>query len=70
MKFERLGNICTVRNGYAFKSELFNTNGVPIIRISDISGNVVSSGKSVRTSFEETFESFRILKGDVLIAMS
>lgn len=70
MKFERLGNICTVRNGYAFKSELFNTNGVPIIRISDISGNVVSSGKSVRTSFEETFESFRISKGDVLIAMS
>jgi len=70
MKFERLGNICTVRNGYAFKSELFNEDGVPVIRISDINGNYVTSENSIRTPYNEAFEQFKLSKGDILIAMS
>ena len=70
MKFERLGNICTVRNGYAFKSELFNEDGVPVIRISDINGNYVTSENSIRTPYDKAFEAFKLSKGDILIAMS
>jgi len=70
MKFDRLGNICTVRNGYAFKSELFNEDGVPVIRISDISGNNVTSENSIRTPYDKAFEAFKLSKGDILIAMS
>ena len=70
MKFEKLENICTIRNGYAFKSDKFTTDGVAIIRISDIQDNFVTTGKSVRTPFYPVFESFRINKGDILIAMS
>ncbi len=70
MKFERLGNICTVRNGYAFKSEQFVEDGVPIIRISDIKGNFVKSEKAVRIKYNSSFENFKITNGDLLIAMS
>ncbi len=70
MKFERLGNICTVRNGYAFKSELFNEDGVPVIRISDINGNYVTPENSIRTPYDKAFEQFKLSKGDILIAMS
>lgn len=70
MKLERLGNICKVRNGYAFKSENFTEEGVPIIRISDINNNLVDAAKAVRIKYEPVFENFKVAKGDILIAMS
>lgn len=70
MRFERLGNICSVRNGYAFKSDNFSNSGVPIIRISDINDNLVSIENAVKTEYETNFENFKIEKGDILIAMS
>ena len=70
MEFERLGNICIVRNGYAFKSEQFIHDGVPIIRISDINKNFVTSENAVRIKYSSVFENFKLSKGDLLIAMS
>ena len=70
MKFERLGDICSIRNGYAFKSENFTEDGVPIIRISDINNNHVTPIKAVRIKYEPIFENFKIENGDILIAMS
>jgi len=70
MKFERIGNICRVRNGYAFKSEQFVDAGVPIIRISDINSNAVKSKNAVRIKYNPVFENFKIINGDLLIAMS
>lgn len=70
MKFERLGNICYIRNGFAFKSEHFNDKGVPIIRISDINNRYVSIDKAVKINYESFFDNFKIEKGDILIAMS
>ena len=40
MEKVRLGDVCTVRGGYAFKSELFKNEGIPIIRI----GNITKDG--------------------------
>ena len=70
MKLVRLGNVCTLRNGFAFKSENFVEEGVPIIRISNINDNIVSSIKAVRINYEPVFENFKIKNGDILIAMS
>jgi len=70
MKLERLGNMCSIRNGYAFKSENFTEGGVPIIRISDINDNQVTPIKAVRIKYEPVFENFKIENGDILIAMS
>lgn len=70
MKFVKLGTVCKLRNGYAFKSTNFTENGVPIIRISNISDNIVSPEKSVRTPYEKLFDNYKIINGDILIAMS
>jgi type I restriction enzyme S subunit len=61
-----LGELLTVQNGFAFKSELFNDKGkgIPIIRIRDL-----------ERGFSETFydgeydTSFEVKKGDFLIGM-
>lgn len=61
-----LGSLCNVFNGYAFKSELFNTDGIglPLIRIRD-----------VNTGFSKTYYSgdyddrYVVSDGDILIGM-
>lgn len=70
MKVVKLGEVCRLRNGYAFKSENFADQGVPVIRISDIQDNLVSPENSERVVYETIFENYRIVKGDILIAMS
>lgn len=70
MRVVKLGDICSLRNGYAFKSESFSDEGVPIIRISDIQNNLVNPQNAERIVYDTIFENFRIVKGDVLIAMS
>lgn len=70
MRFVKLGSVCKLRNGYAFKSANFSEIGVPIIRISNINDNIVTPEKSVRTTFENVFDNYKIIKGDILIAMS
>jgi type I restriction enzyme, S subunit len=41
-KETRLGEIINVQNGYAFKSEDFETKGIPVIKIKNIaSGEII-----------------------------
>ncbi|GEN71476.1 restriction endonuclease subunit S [Chryseobacterium lathyri] len=70
MEFVKLGFVCKLRNGYAFKSSNFTERGVPIIRISNINDHVVTPQNSVRTIYEKQFDNFKITNGDILIAMS
>lgn len=35
----KLGDVATYINGYAFKPSDWSTNGLPIIRIQDLTGN-------------------------------
>ena len=70
MKFIKLGTVCKLRNGYAFKSSAFVETGVPIIRISNINDNIVTPEKAVRIAYDKIFDNYKIAKGDILIAMS
>ncbi|WP_294314990.1 restriction endonuclease subunit S [uncultured Chryseobacterium sp.] len=70
MKFVKLGSVCKLRNGYAFKSSAFVEIGVPIIRISNINDNLVTPEKAVRIAYEKIFDNYKIIRGDILIAMS
>lgn len=70
MKFERLGNVCTIRNGYAFDSGDFSETGIPVIRISNLSGGIVTAHNAERVKENTQLERFKIKKGDILIAMS
>jgi type I restriction enzyme, S subunit len=66
VEVRRLADTCSVLNGYAFKSDLFNQdrNGLPLIRIRD-----------VNTGFSETYYSgeyddrYLVADGDVLVGM-
>jgi type I restriction enzyme, S subunit len=70
MKYERLGNICSIRNGFAFKSDDFSDDGIPIIRISDLSDGVATTLKAQKVKENVHLERYKIKKGDILVAMS
>ena len=74
VQWKTLGEVCEFRNGFAFKSNLFRNNGLPIIRITNIFGNTIRM-EDIKFFDEKDYASvdltpFEIKKGDILIAMS
>lgn len=69
---KRLGEVIKLQGGYAFKSNLFQTDGIPVIRISNISNehNYIDLNNIVYYQEIERAENFTIKNGDLLIAMS
>ena len=65
-----LNQVCFFENGYAFKSDKFSDEGIPVIRISNISDNEVSIEGCVYTIEENIDDRFVVRNGDLLIAMS
>ena len=66
MEKKRLGDIASYINGYAFKPEDRGTEGLPIIRIQDLTGNAYDVG-FYNGDYPERIE---INDGDVLISWS
>ena len=66
MEKRRLGDIASYINGYAFKPEDRGTEGLPIIRIQDLTGNAYDVG-SYNGDYPSRIE---INNGDVLISWS
>lgn len=68
----KLGDVCKVQGGYAFKSKQFQKNKIPIVRIGNIQDNQVKIDYSVcyTEEFLNMHPEFEIQGGDILIAMS
>ena len=68
----KLGDVCKVRNGYAFKSNEFLDSGILLFRQTNLDGEKVRLRNAVYLPNEylEKFSEFKITKGDVLIGMS
>lgn len=69
----KLNQVCKILNGFAFKSEEYQSEGVPLLRISNFDGgDVVVDDKSIYVdqSFLNTKTDFIVEKGDILIALS
>ena len=64
-----LGEICFFENGYAFSSDDYANSGIPLIRISNIKDNQISTENCVYIQGEYE-DKFHICNGDLLIAMS
>ena len=62
----RLGDIATYINGYAFKPSDWSTDGLPIIRIQDLTGNSYQANR-YNGKYDSKYE---IVDGDVLISWS
>ena len=70
---KKLGNVAKIQNGFAFKSNLFKNEGLPIVRISNIQNGEIDATGLVYFNMEDydiDFDGFRILPNDILIAMS
>lgn len=69
---KKLGEVCKLQGGFAFKSNLFKKSGTPVIRISNISNhnNHIELNNVVYYDKVKNDENFIIKNGDLLLAMS
>ncbi|WP_066159700.1 restriction endonuclease subunit S [Aliarcobacter skirrowii] len=69
---KKLGDICKLQGGFAFKSEQFRKSGIPVIRISNISNinNYIDRENIVYYDAIPNDRNFSITNGDLIVAMS
>jgi type I restriction enzyme S subunit len=65
-----LGEVCKLKNGFAFKSDSYVDIGIPVIRISDIGEGKVDLSECVKVIPRDLFFDYKVNKGDILVAMS
>lgn len=74
IKWKKLGEVCEFKNGFAFKSNLFRNDGLPIVRITNITGQGVDMDDAKYFHMEDypktNMSVYAINDGDVLVAMS
>lgn len=73
MTLKKLSEVCDFQNGFAFKSSKFKSAGCPILRISNIQNNEISTKDLVffdPSDYKDNFERYKVVKDDILIAMS
>ena len=72
-KWVRLGEVCKVQCGFAFKSEEFSEDGIPIIKITNISDQrVILNDKDSYLPYNKIrfYQDFIIKEKDILVALS
>ncbi len=74
VEWKKLGEVCELQNGFAFKSSLFREAGLPIVRITNINGRNIDL-QDVKYFYSDDYKlvnflNYTINKGDILIAMS
>lgn len=71
-ELKKIGDIARVKSGYAFKSEWWIDDGVPVIKIKDIQGNTIdfSDLSYISVDHAEIAKQFYVDEGDLLIAMT
>ncbi len=73
VEYKKLGEVCAFQNGFAFKSNLFKNNGLPIIRITNVQSNGIVTNNLVyfeKKDYKENLERYILNMGDIVIAMS
>ena len=65
-----LKNVCSFTNGFAFSSDAYKNNGIPLVRISNITNEGRIDLNSCVYIQDEIDEPYIIEKGDLLVAMS
>ena len=65
----KLSDLCRIENGFAFSSNDYKSQGIPLVRISNITHNTIDITDCAYIE-GVTDDKFKISKGDLLIAMS
>ena len=71
-KTDLLGNLCLMKNGYAFKSKDFVSQGIPVIKIKNVKPNriLVDDLSYVPADVAEQRKKWLIEKGEILLTMT
>lgn len=71
MEKVRIGDVCDILNGYAFKSENYVDSGIRIIRISNVQkGYIEDTAPAFYPSDTEGLDKFMLKKDDLLISLT
>ena len=68
----RVGDICDILNGYAFKSDKYVESGINVIRISNVQdGKIIDKdNKYVSLAMEKEIEDYMLQEGDLLMSLT
>ena len=66
----RLKNACKIRGGFAFKTEWFRADGIPVIRMSNLRRGALELTDAVRISENDCVAGFELKAGDILYGLS
>lgn len=68
----RLGQLMSIRSGFAFKSKDYCHEGVPLVRQADLKGEVIdlSGAKQLPAIYLREYWKYHVKEGDLLIGMS
>ena len=71
-EIKKIGDIARIKSGYAFKSEWWSDEGVPVIKIKDIQNTTIDFSDLSRVSEVHALlaKQFFVTEGDLLIAMT
>ena len=66
------GDVCSIRNGYAFKSKDFSSSGIPLVKQSNLTGGDINlyNCAFLPSQYLEEYKNFQVRRGDILIGMS
>ena len=69
----RIGDVCTIKGGYAFISTDFIKSGVPVVKIANIVDESIifdENSNYLPVAYINKYDDYTVKKGDVLIALS
>jgi type I restriction enzyme S subunit len=67
-----IGKYSKVKSGFAFKSEWWQTSGIPVVKIGSINNNTIDKDSLdfVNADRVEKAKNYRVQEGDIVIAMT
>jgi type I restriction enzyme S subunit len=67
----KLGEVASLQNGYAFKSEWFSKSGTRLLRNANVGHGTLNWGEEVRLPASQVpeYERFRLQEGDIVISL-
>ncbi len=68
----RLGDVCELLNGYAFKSDKYSSSGLRVIRITNVQKGFIEDTTPVFYSKEShiDLEKYNLLENDLLMSLT
>jgi type I restriction enzyme S subunit len=66
----RMKNVCRIQGGFAFKTEWFKAEGIPVIRMSNLRRGDLDISEAVRVGAEHCLSDYQLSEGDILYGLS